>query len=293
MNKEKLCGKDEYITDFLGIRHGIEFFPASYEHNSGAVFQKLPIPDDGFHAESIEYVACFTSVEDSSDSYTMFELGAGWGPWMSIAGSTAIKKGIKKINLIGVEGAHNKTGFIKKHLLENGLRPDKEDLETTLYNPQFQWEVNTKIYDGIINATGDDMEFPEVPPDAYGASLTDGTSARMDTRLIKTKGYSFSGISSGYDLIDFVHLDLQGYEEEFVPSVIETLKEKVRFLFIGTHTRRIEGNLLNVLYDNGFKLLREQPCRVAWPESKPASFVDCTFKDGGQFWVNKNLPGKT
>jgi hypothetical protein len=210
----------------------------------------------------------------------MFELGAGWEPWMSIAGTVAKRKGIRTINLIGVEGVHSKISFIKKHLTENGLRPDTEEMKTHFNN------VNTIIYDGVINTSGNDAEFPDASHDAYGASLVE-QAGNWKTTIVK--GYSLSDISSEFHYIDFIHIDIQGYEKELISKNVDFLKEKVRFLFIGTHSREIESNLFNILYENNFRLVREQPCRVSWPEQKPNSFLNLTYKDGGQFWVNKSI----
>jgi hypothetical protein len=280
--KEALSGKDGYITDFLGIRHKVGFFPKDNININGVVFQKLPIPGDGFHSETIEYVACLTSIENAGSSYTMFELGAGWGPWMSIAGTAAKRKGIKTINLIGVEGEHEKMSFIKNHLTENKLRPDTEDMKTYFNG------VNTIIYDGVINTTGEDAEFLDSPPNEYGSSIVEKENGNS-IKTKKVKGYSLTSISTEYEFIDFIHIDIQGYEFELILKSLDILRKKVKFLFIGTHSREIEGKLINILYENNFKLIREQPCRVSWPESKPDNFVSVTVKDGGQFWINKQL----
>ena len=280
--KEKIEGKEGFITDFIGIRHNLDCFPESYKSISGMVFENIPIPDDGFHAQTIEYVSSFIALENSNrSSYTMIELGAGWGPWMSICGTIAKKIGIKKINLIGVEGVKNKISYIKKHLTENNLRPESEDFETSfLYN---KGEVNIKIYDGIVNTDGTSMDFPEVPLDAYGASLVNNIGAP----LVKVKGFSISDIISPYSYIDFLHIDLQGYEKELIFENIDILKEKIKYLFIGTHSRSIEAFLIELLYKNNFKLLREQPCLVHWPDDYPENFIGCTHMDGSQFFVNK------
>jgi len=282
-NKENIDGKEGYITDFIGIRHNLGCLPESLMSFSGMVFNKIPIPWDGIHAETIEYVSCFTSIESSrQSSYTMIELGAGWGPWMSISGRAAIKNGIKQINLIGVEGANNKIPFLKKHLTENNLRPQSEDFKTSfLYK---DGEVKTKIYDGVVNTDGTYMEFPDVPVDHYGASLVHKISAP----LVKVKGFSLSSIISPYPYIDFAHLDLQGYEKELIFENIDLLKEKVKYLFIGTHSRLIEAFLVEFLYENNFILLREQPCLVHWPDQSPDNFISHTYIDGSQFYVNKN-----
>ncbi|MDR2783546.1 MAG: hypothetical protein LBB48_06895, partial [Treponema sp.] len=281
-NKNSVQGENGFITDFLGIRHSLGNWGENYKHLDGAHFENIPIPDDGFHAEAIEYISCFTSIENAGSTYTMFELGAGWGPWMSIAGTATKRRwgggGVKQNNHNGVEGENNKIPLIKKHLTANGLRPESDELVSSLNN------VNTIIYDGVVNATGEDIAFPEVGVDAYGASLVEKTVARRTQPLKIVKGYSFKDISGDYNRIDFVHLDLQGYEMEFVEKCIETLSEKVKYMFVGTHTRKIEGDLFEFLYAHGWTLLREKPCEVHWPETAPDSFVDITVKDGGQFW---------
>jgi hypothetical protein len=279
--KETVNGKEGFITDFLGIRHNLDCLPKNYLSLSGKVLKKLPIPDDSFHSQTIEYVACFTSVENSShSSYTMLELGAGWGPWMSISGVAAKKNEIKQINLIGVEGVKNKIPFIKKHLTENKLRPESEEFETSfLYTGG---EINTKIYDGVVNTDGTNMEFPDVPIDGYGASLVNTNNLP----LVNVKGYSLADITKPYKYIDFAHLDLQGYEKELINENIDLIRKKIKYLLIGTHSRSIEGFLIEFLYNNKFMLLREQPCLVKWPDNKPENFINQTTMDGSQFWVN-------
>ncbi|MDR0556670.1 MAG: FkbM family methyltransferase [Treponema sp.] len=271
----------------MGIRHSLQNWGELYKGQDGRRFGNIPVPDDGFHAETIEYVSCFTSIENAGSTYTMFELGAGWGPWMSIAGVAAKTRGggggKNRKNHIGVEGEHNKIPLIKRHLTENGLRPASDEPTAFLDN------VHTTIYDGVINATGKDVAFPVVNVDAYGASLAANTALRRTMPMKTVKGYSFNAISRGYDIIDFVHLDLQGYEMELLESCIKIFSKKVKYLFIGTHTRKIEGDLVEFLYNHGWTLLREQPCVVQWPKTDPGSFVNVTVKDGGQFWKNRSI----
>jgi hypothetical protein len=279
-----MVGIKGYVTDFMGIRHRINVFPSHYEVLDGTVCGGLPIPDDGIHAETIEYIGTFMSIEDAGSSYSMFELGAGWGPWMSISGLAALKKGINNINLIGVEGESHKIDFIKKHLTENGLRPTNDNLKNTFNG------VTTTIYNGVINSMGQSCEFPDASYDDYGSSLVDGTSGRDVYNLITVPGYSFENISREYTIIDFVHMDLQGYELEFIESCIDLFCRKVKYIFIGTHSREIESLLINFLYKRKFKLLREQPCCVHWPEQIfTGTWINQTIKDGGQLWKNLDM----
>jgi len=68
-----------------------------------------------------------------------------------------------------------------------------------------------------------------------------------------------------------------------IPKSIEALESKVSVMFIGTHSRKIEGDLLEFLYNRCWRLLREQPC-VFDPEKKVPTFQALTLRDGGLVW---------
>jgi hypothetical protein len=213
----------------------------------------------------------------------MLELGAGWGPWMCAAGVAAKKKGIQSIYLLGVEGSSMKIPFIKRHLFHNGLRPDTDNLMTNLSG------INIEIYDGVITTDGKDKQFPLVEDFNYGGSLIENTIHRRNLPLITVKGYTLDELISKFELIDLIHFDIQGYEKEIIEHNINILN-KVKFLAIGTHSREIEGFLTEFLYANGFKLIREKPCLVNWPDTAfHGCFIDITKSDGMQVWRNLNI----
>ena len=54
-------------------------------------------------------------------------------------------------------------------------------------------------------------------------------------------------------------------------------------MMIGTHSRVIEGALIELLYANGWTLELEKPCRVVWSEH-PVSQEAMTEVDGCQYW---------
>jgi hypothetical protein len=190
---------------------------------------------------------------------------------------------VEKINLLGVEAAANKISLIKRHLTCNGLRPPCEDMKTFLNG------VNVAIYEGAVTVDGKDAQFPEVPIADYGGSLIVGTSLRTNHALRAVQGINLKEIASAFSIIDLVHMDLQGYEEELSVGEADFFRTRVRFVAIGTHTRRIEGLLSEFMYDNSFALLREKPCMVRWPGARPENFVNMTYKDGMQVWKNTRL----
>ena len=59
---------------------------------------------------------------------------------------------------------------------------------------------------------------------------------------------------------DLVHMDIQGSEAEVCGSCVDLIKQRVRYLIIGTHSRSIEGKLLDMMFYGKFILENERPC---------------------------------
>jgi hypothetical protein len=90
--------------------------------------------------------------------------------------------------------------------------------------------------------------------------------------------------------VDLLHMDVQGSETALIASALDDLNKKVRHIFVGTHSRLIEGEILTLLLKQGWNLLREEPCLFrARPDGVPLE--DMTIRDGGQLWQNPRLVG--
>jgi len=274
---------DGYYTDFFGIKTPIRVV-SSLAHRSGVVNTDIPVPDDSVHANTVEYCCLFDAIEQSKDTFTMFELGAGWGPWMTCAAVACKKRGFSEINIIGVEGEANKIALIKEMLSVNGLRNDDDELSQHFGN------VYSEIIHGVVTETDGTVEFPVVEIEHYGASLLDVAAVRNHSRE-SVPGYSIETLIKDYPNVDFIHLDLQGYEVEVIRAAIDAINSKVRFLCIGTHSRKIEGDLIDFLMANDWELLRESPCMFLYGENVEISnqLVDLTDQDGLQFWRNRRI----
>ena len=83
--------------------------------------------------------------------------------------------------------------------------------------------------------------------------------------------------------VDFLHIDIQGSEFEIIESAIQIINSQVRAMLIGTHSRVIEGKLIEFLYKHGWYLHREKPCRFNLVE-KPVTIEAMTVVDGIQYW---------
>ncbi len=89
--------------------------------------------------------------------------------------------------------------------------------------------------------------------------------------------------------MDFLHIDIQGFERQVVPPAIDLLTERVRVIFIGTHSRSIEGELFELFYGAGWRLLREEPCAFVLDGPQRPTLEARTSVDGAQCWHNPAL----
>ena len=266
-----------YYTDFTGVRTSPTAL-SGLRDRIGKVIKDLPFPDDSVHAPTIEYCSLYHVIEHSKDTFTMFELGAGWGPWMAYAAQACKVRGITNINVIGIEGETNKIPLIKEHLYINGFRSNNEELS------QHHEGVFSKIINGIVDIEDGIVDFPEVDVDSYDATILETTSIKAN-KMLTLPAFSIETLLADYDKVDFVHFDIQGHEYSVIKSAIAALTSKVRFMCIGTHSRKIEGDLIELLSEKGWQLLREFPCLFN-KDCKSESLIDRTFFDGTQFWQN-------
>lgn len=91
-----------FYTDFSGVKTRLSYFGID-SHPAEQQIGAVPFPDDALHAEAIEYLAAIIALEQAQDSFTVVELGAGYGPWLVFGAKAALRRGISNINLIAVE----------------------------------------------------------------------------------------------------------------------------------------------------------------------------------------------
>ena len=84
--------------------------------------------------------------------------------------------------------------------------------------------------------------------------------------------------------LDLLHIDIQGAELDVVERSREFLRSNVAYMMIGTHSRRIEGRLMEALLDDGWVLEIERPAQLSVRSGSPIVSVD-----GVQGWRNTLL----
>ena len=84
--------------------------------------------------------------------------------------------------------------------------------------------------------------------------------------------------------VDLLHIDIQGGELHLVSGNVPLLNERVAYLFIGTHSRVIEGKLIDVLNQAGWQLECERPAVFTISGGALNTVID-----GVQAWRNARL----
>jgi FkbM family methyltransferase len=251
-----------------------------------------------FDEEYFEWVDLLESVVAAKGSYTMIELGAGFGRWAVRAAFAARQFNPKlRCHVIAVEAEPTVYSWMKKHFRHNGLKP--------------RW--HTLIHAAVTTEPGE-VEFCiggprggpfDRPPNAwYGQFLAKGNKAfgesRADGRYcgfkvllhtsgwrsIRIPGVTLQAILKKLDRVDLIDLDVEGQELASLTSVADELDAKVKRLHIGTHGQEIEAGLRQLLSAHGWQ------CHADYSlfSTSETPWGPVHFENGVQTWVNPKVP---
>lgn len=261
-----------YIVNFLGVKTNVRYCGWTSE----GVEPPLPIPGN-FHASAIEWAATLRAVDLSSASFTVVELGAGWGCWMVNTAFAAKRMG-KKVLAIGVEGDEGHVSWIEEHASRNGF-----DAHEVRVDRSVAWGDNgVAVFprsEDSANAYGQEPRFFKTVAEAEQFISVDPNA--FDVLEAKT----LEKIVTDLDRVDLLHIDIQGGEGSLVPASLDLLKQKVAYIVIGTHGRDIEGELIRSLRSEGWILEIEEPCTLPLPLLGGG----IPYADGLQGWRNPSL----
>jgi FkbM family methyltransferase len=305
-------GATGYITDFLGVRTRASYiceFP-----KESCLVEGYPIPAS-FHATAIEWAGVLRAVLECENEMVAMELGAGWGPWLVTVARAAELRGIENIRLVAVEGCKEHCGYIASHFTDNGIDPklhtilhgvvgtvDGEADFPNLADPSAGYGARA-ILAGNQETTASNGHRTARMMLRFGrhvlrtmraavSSLRHGRilgetddlkqSASSSSTNIRVRCYSIPTLLQPYQKVDLVHVDIQGDEYNVISSAGSVLKEKVKRLVIGTHSRTIEQQLLETLTGQDWELESEEACifKQNWGRT-------LLWRDGCQVWRNR------
>jgi FkbM family methyltransferase len=267
--KKNIKPSPVHVTNFLGVKIRPEFFPKILSGEAGKV-QPLPIPAN-WHSDIAEWGSCLRSIDLSGDRFVMLELGCGWGCWMNNLGVAAKSVG-KRIKLFGIEADTEHLRFARLALTDNEMSGEEFTLAQGIAGKSSSVALFPKLESGI-NWGGSAI---------FNPSSEQLKEVDRSDRYVRIPVVDISNFISDEEIIDFVHVDIQGAELDLLTEIFELLCQKVRYIFIGTHSKQIEAGLFNLFTNSTpWKLEMERAAIFTLVDGTPFVSVD-----GVQAWRN-------
>ncbi len=259
------------IRNFLGTRVLPAVHPTVLNALQGTV-EALPVPGN-WHADIAEWAAALKTVEMARDTYRILELGCGWGCWITNMGVAARARGLD-LELIGIDGDQHHLEMARTTLELNGFS-----------------ENSFRLVHGIASHEPGQAAFPRsAPGDAnYGRSAEPLSEAERPANAgVQSEQqildcYTIEQLS-GPARLDLLHIDIQGAEYRFLMGSFSHVRRHVRRVLVGTHSRTIEGDLMEHFLAQGWRLEMERPAVAPLQKGVPITLID-----GVQLWANPDL----
>jgi len=277
------------VLDFLGTTARREFLQSAI--GSGPSYLETNYPP--VNEDLFAWIDLLTAVLGAGQSFTMMELGAGYGPW-SIRAAKAVqqRRGIP-FKIVAVEAEPDHFLWLKANFADNGLSV-----------------TDHRLIDAAVSDTPGTALFYVASPDAessqprewYGQCLVKDYEAVAEVVESSHGGRAVAVLKSGWrgvevsritlndilrehQLVDLIHMDVQGQELPAIRASIDLLDSRAKYLHIGTHSREIETELREIFGRHGWT------CRADWPGNREqhTPFGTIVLEDGIQSWSNPKL----
>jgi hypothetical protein len=179
------------------------------------------------------------------------------------------------VHLIGVEADAGHLDFAREALATNQFQSSEFTLYRGVAGPR----------DGVAlfprqGESGRDWGLEPI----FYASRIQRLKARTSRSHDELPMIPLRKLIAGHARIDLLHIDIQGGEADFVASCLEDMQRTVAYVVIGTHSRQIEGRILDTMLGDTWALEMERPAIVNIRDGHPHLQID-----GVQGWRNRRL----
>lgn len=260
-----------YMLSFSGSLIRREFDSRiSPQHSEQTVVQgNFPRIDEDYFG----WIDILEAVEDAADQLVVVELGAGYGKWSVAAACAArTRRPELKVKLVAVEAEPTHFDWMALHFSDNGLDPS---CHTLINSP--------------VNGTGGDVSFTiGHAAEWYGQSIIPpghGFGNWPEGRETRMSAITLEEAVDRTDVIDIVHMDVQGVEGEIIAGSVSLLNSRVRRIHIGTHGHNLENDIYRTLTNEGWFCVHSYRAL----STVATEFGDISFQDGVQGWINPRL----
>lgn len=266
-----------FEVSFLGALTRVEFYPLP----TGV----SPLPH--VHEELFEYVSLLEAVKEAGEHFTFVECGAGWGRWSCIA-AVAARRLAKQYSLHMIEAEPQHVQWITTHMDDNDIRPSHYHVHPYLIgrhgvapfvviSPDQAMTPRTWYGQATWWGAPDTPGKSEIDYLGHKATMHEGGWGTIDVAC-----RPLHEILADVPGIDFIDMDIQGAEADAIELSIDFLCERVKRLYIGTHTPEVEQRLRRLLADRGWTSKLD----FGTATTVETEYGSVAFGDGVQFWIN-------
>jgi FkbM family methyltransferase len=277
-----------YDRDFIGSKTRRMFWTESPRDTA----IEVDVPYPAFDEEYFEWIDLLESVVAARDSYTMIELGAGYGRWAVRAALAVRQFSSIPFQLTAVEADPVHFDWLRMHFEDNSVDPSRYRL--------LHAAVGSVSGDASVWIGSDETHTPSL---WYGQMV----QVQQEATLVKDANYGGHQVHRHEDgrksisvpqvglkqilkrtrHVDLIDFDVQGQELSAILPAIRELNAKVKRLHIGTHSfvPGIEAGLRSLLGENGWRCLADYPGRGL----RDTPWGPIYFDDGVQSWVNPRI----
>jgi FkbM family methyltransferase len=189
--------------------------------------------------------------------------------------------------IVGVEAEPQHFAWMQRHLEENSIDPRKARLIPAAAN-SYTGECAFMVGDPTGNYGQSIVSEAQLRSEAFMAMLE-----HNGLEAVRVPCVDLLEVTRGIERVDYMHMDIQGSEAEFLLAHPDRLDECVALVNIGTHSELIERQLRRHFISRGWLCRYDIPMNgriLARYEGQEA--VEHVFGDGVQVWENPRLTGR-
>ena len=282
----------QFYVDWDGLRTRVAMLPWAPPELAGRVNMSLPIPDDGYRSEDVEYASLAAALASARDTFRIVEIGAGWAPW-AVAGIVQARRRGLRASGIAVEADETRSGWAMQHAADNDVQAvlitgTPDEITAQLAEPA--GEAQLRVVRGAGWHTTTTLQFPDLDDGDMGGAVWTLHGTDVDYRGAhlphhEVPAVALAALLDAPELTDLLHIDVQGVEFDLVEPASDAIQGRVRLMAIGTTDRLTEGLLQTHLLSRGWGLAIDIPCHAVFSMTHP-TLAGFTVQDGTQLWEN-------
>ena len=229
-----------------------------------------------------EWIDLLTAIDRSHVQFTMIEVGAGYGRWISNA-AAALRRRTKtsalQPKLVALEANKGRFDLMVKNCRENEIPASQLTLLRAACTPDGRpvfMICNDDYGESVTNDAHIMRMFDLAKSDVISVSDNRGQTFLVE----KVPAIRLADLL--IEPVDFLDIDIQGAELDVVFSCIDAMDEFVKMAHIGTHSAQVDARLSHIFHLHGWKPRRIFSCG-AFNQTPYGAFQ---FIDGIQSWEN-------